>query len=90
MRSPSISTLSINDMALLFAQRLDLRDLTGGELQRRAALALGVALPGDLLEIRSRDPLSVEQFSNFTRSTGNVLLESSQFGDEYRFVIRKR
>jgi TusA-related sulfurtransferase len=77
-------------MALLFAQRLDLRDLSGAELQRRAALAIDVALPGDLLEIRSRDPFSAARFSDLARSTGDVLLESSQFGDEYRFVIRKR
>ncbi len=41
------------------------------------------------LEILSTDPGSVADFAAFCRQTGNELLESSDDGSVYRFLIRK-
>jgi TusA-related sulfurtransferase len=52
--------------------------------------ALSDASPGDLLEVSTSDPTSLADFALWTQSTGNDLLESSQFGTDFRFVVRKR
>jgi tRNA 2-thiouridine synthesizing protein A len=77
-------------MAITFAQRLDLRGLRRPEPLLRLAQALIDASPGDLLEVMTSDPISLADFARWTQSTGNDLLESSQFGTEFRFVVRKR
>ncbi len=41
------------------------------------------------LEILSTDPGSVADFAAFCRQTGTELLESSDDGSVYRFLIRK-
>jgi len=41
------------------------------------------------LEILSTDPGSVADFAAFCRQTGNELLESSDDGSVYRFLIKK-
>ena len=44
---------------------------------------------GETLEVLSTDPGSVRDFESFCRATGNLLLESEETGDVFRFVIRK-
>jgi tRNA 2-thiouridine synthesizing protein A len=41
------------------------------------------------LEVLCTDPGSVSDFAAFCRQTGNELLESSDDGSVYRFLIRK-
>jgi TusA-related sulfurtransferase len=77
-------------MALVFAQRLDLRGLSRPQPLLGLADALMCARPGDLLEILTTDPSSSEDFALWSRSTCNDLIESSQFGTAFRFVVRKR
>ncbi len=77
-------------MAITFAKTLDLRGMPRPEPLLRAAQALIEASPGDLLEVSTTDPQSLADFALWTQSTCNDLLESSQFGTEFRFVIRKR
>ncbi|WP_088347812.1 MULTISPECIES: sulfurtransferase TusA family protein [Rhodomicrobium] len=44
---------------------------------------------GQTLEVLATDPLAVEDFSDFCRTQGHELLESTTAaGDVYRFVIR--
>ena len=43
---------------------------------------------GDLLEVHATDPGAVADFESFCRATGNELVESSQDGDVYKFVIK--
>jgi tRNA 2-thiouridine synthesizing protein A len=76
-------------MALTFARQLDLRGQTRPQPLLEFAQALIEARPGDLLEIVTSDPTTVADFARWARSTGNDLLESSQFGTEFRFVARK-
>jgi TusA-related sulfurtransferase len=41
------------------------------------------------MEVLASDPGSVSAFAAWSRGTGNALLESSQLGNVFRFVIRK-
>ncbi|PLX38675.1 MAG: SirA family protein [Hyphomicrobiales bacterium] len=43
---------------------------------------------GGTLEVLSTDPGSVADFDAFCRTTGNELMESTQDGDTYRFLIK--
>jgi len=76
-------------MAITFARRLDLRALSRPQPLLELAQALIDARPGDLLEIVTSDATTVADFARWMESTGNDLLESSQFGTEFRFVARK-
>ena len=44
---------------------------------------------GALVEILATDPGSVKDFAAWARSTGNTLVEQSQDGGVFRFVILK-
>lgn len=44
---------------------------------------------GEVLEILATDPGAVADFEAFCRATGNELVESSEDGGVYRFLIRK-
>ncbi len=45
---------------------------------------------GALVEVLATDPGSVRDIAAWCRPTGNELVESSQDGPVYRFVIRRR
>lgn len=45
---------------------------------------------GELIEVLSSEPRSVPEFRATTVSARTDLLESSQLGDVFRFVLRKR
>ena len=55
----------------------------------KARKALKEVPDGGTLEIIATDPGSVADFQAFCRQTGNELVESSQDGDIYRFLIKK-
>jgi tRNA 2-thiouridine synthesizing protein A len=55
----------------------------------KAKKALKEVPDGGTLEILATDPGSVADFQAFTRQTGNELVEQSQDGNVYRFLIRK-
>ena len=44
---------------------------------------------GKVIEVLATDPGSVKDFNAWARSTGNELIESTQEGSVYRFLIRK-
>ncbi|HZP93489.1 MAG TPA: sulfurtransferase TusA family protein [Burkholderiales bacterium] len=44
---------------------------------------------GGLLEVLATDPGSVADFKAFCRQTGNELVESTQEGNVYKFVIKR-
>src|SRR5204863_6369779 len=77
-------------MAVTFAQHLDLRGLSRPKPLLELASALIHARPGDLLEVLTTDPSSVEDFALWRGSTCNDLLDSSQFGTAFRFVLQTR
>ena len=45
---------------------------------------------GDTLKVLSTDPGSVKDMDAFCRATGNELMESSQDGSTYTFLIRRK
>jgi tRNA 2-thiouridine synthesizing protein A len=53
------------------------------------AKALREAGSGDLLELIATDPGSRSDVPSWAEISGNELLESSEGGGEYRFLIRK-
>jgi tRNA 2-thiouridine synthesizing protein A len=44
---------------------------------------------GELVEVLATDPGSVKDFAAWTRSTGNAIVEQTEDGGVYRFVIRR-
>ncbi len=44
---------------------------------------------GTTLEVLATDPGAVADFAAFCRTTGNEMVEQSQDGSVYRFVIRR-
>lgn len=55
----------------------------------KARKALKEVADGGILEILATDPGSVADFQAFCRQTGNVLVEHSEDGGIYRFLIKK-
>jgi tRNA 2-thiouridine synthesizing protein A len=55
----------------------------------KAKKALKDVPDGGVLEVLATDPGSVADFQAFTRTTGNELMEHSEDGGVYRFLIRK-
>ncbi|MYA15970.1 MAG: sulfurtransferase TusA [Gammaproteobacteria bacterium] len=45
---------------------------------------------GETVAVVATDPSTVRDFTNFCRFMGHELAESSQEGERYRFIIRKR
>ena len=54
----------------------------------KAKKALRDVSTGGTLEVLATDPGSAADFEAFCRTTGNELMESSQDGDVYRFLIK--
>ncbi len=55
----------------------------------KAKKALKDVLSGGTLEILATDPGAVADFQAFCRITGNELVEHSEEGGVYRFLLRK-
>jgi tRNA 2-thiouridine synthesizing protein A len=53
------------------------------------AKALIGAAPGDLLELVATDPGSRTDVPSWAELSGNEVLESSEAGGEFRYLIRK-
>jgi len=55
----------------------------------KAKKALKEVPPGGTLEILATDPGAVADFQAFCRTTGNELVEHSEEGGVYRFILKK-
>ena len=55
----------------------------------KAKKALKDLQAGQVLEVLSTDPGSVADFSAFCRTTGNEMVEQSEAGGVYTYLIRK-
>jgi tRNA 2-thiouridine synthesizing protein A len=56
----------------------------------KTAQAIKTVEQGQLLEVLATDPGAVADFSAWSRSTGNELVESSVTDGVYRFVLRRK
>jgi tRNA 2-thiouridine synthesizing protein A len=77
-------------MAMTLANTLDLKGLVRPLPLERTCEELGRLHAGDLLEVVTTDHSSIQDFTAWAYATGQDLLESSQLGHVFRFVIRKR
>ncbi len=76
-------------MAIVIQRTLDLQGHRSTSAVEHAARAMPELVSGELVEVLTTDPCSVKGFGAWSRTTGNALLESSQLGNVFRFVIRK-
>jgi tRNA 2-thiouridine synthesizing protein A len=72
------------------ALTLDLKGLSCPLPIVKTARAMKQLRSGDIVEVLATDPGSVPDFTAWARSTGNELVERSEDGPIYRFVLRKR
>jgi tRNA 2-thiouridine synthesizing protein A len=56
----------------------------------KTAQAIKTMTTGQVLEVLATDAGSVKDFAAWSKSTGNVLLESTQDAGTYRFLIVKK
>ena len=70
-------------------QFLDLKGLNCPLPVMKTKKALKDIPAGTTLEVLATDPGSVEDFKAFCETTGNELIESTQNGDTFRFLIKR-
>jgi tRNA 2-thiouridine synthesizing protein A len=75
---------------LEISQRIDSRGMSCPMPIVRTAQAMAMLQTGQLLEVVAYQPKSVAEFTAWSKSTGNPLIESSVQGGIYRFVFRKK
>jgi tRNA 2-thiouridine synthesizing protein A len=76
-------------MAMFIHRQLDYQGVPWPLTLSRLSNTMRDLSSGELIEILSTDPESVRALDTWSRATGNPLLESSQFGNVLRFVVRK-
>jgi len=77
-------------MSTTITKTLDLKGLSCPLLIAKTAQAIRELRSGELIEALATDPGSVPDFAAWTRSTGNELVEQTEDGGVYRFLIRKK
>ncbi len=55
----------------------------------KTAQAVKTVPSGELIEVLATDPGSVKDFAAWTRSTGNGIVEQTEDGGVYRFLIKR-
>lgn len=76
-------------MSATIVKTLDMKGFACPLPIARTAQAIRELAAGDLLEVLATDPGSVPDFAAWSGSTGHELVESSEEGGVFRFVIRK-
>ena len=72
-----------------FDQELDASGLNCPLPILRAKKSLSGMSAGQVLHIIATDPGSVKDFEAFAKQTGNELMESTEEGGKFRFLIKK-
>ena len=73
-----------------FDEQLDATGLNCPLPILRAKKALAKLEAGQVLQVTATDPGSVKDFEAFARQTGNVLLESTESGGKYTYLLKKK
>ena len=76
-------------MSVTVAQTLDLKGLSCPLPIVKTAKAMKNMKAGEVVEALATDPGSVADFKAWCAATGNTLIESSEAGGVFRYVIRK-
>jgi tRNA 2-thiouridine synthesizing protein A len=77
-------------MSTTIATTLDLKGLSCPLPIIKTAKAMKLLAPGEQLEAFATDPGSVPDFKAWAQATGNRLVESSQEGAVFHFVLKKK
>jgi len=77
-------------MTLQVARTLDAKGLSCPLPIVKTAQAMKELASGQLLEVLATDPGSVKDFAAWSKSTGNPIVDQSEDGGTFRFVLRKR
>jgi tRNA 2-thiouridine synthesizing protein A len=77
-------------MNTAIVRTLDLKGLSCPLPIAKTAQAMKQLLPGDVIEVLATDPGSVPDFRAWCTSTGNELVEQTEDGGVFRFVVGKR
>ncbi len=77
-------------MSATIAKTLDLKGLSCPLPIVKTAQAIKELTSGEVIEALATDPGSVPDFNAWSRSTGHELIEQTEEGGVYRFLIRKR
>jgi len=56
----------------------------------KTAIQMKQMASGEMIEVLATDPGSVPDFNAWSKTTGNALIEQTQDGGTYRFVLKKR
>lgn len=56
----------------------------------KTAIQMKQMASGETIEVLATDPGSVPDFNAWSKTTGNKLIEQTQDGGIYRFVLKKR
>jgi tRNA 2-thiouridine synthesizing protein A len=77
-------------MTLEIAASLDLKGLSCPLPIVKTAKAMKDMQPGELVEVLATDPGSVPDFNAWSKATGNQLVEQTQEGGVFRFLLKKK
>jgi tRNA 2-thiouridine synthesizing protein A len=77
-------------MSIAITMSLDLKGLSCPLPIIKTAKAMKELAPGQMLEAYATDPGSVPDFKAWAKATGHSLVESSQDGGVYHFVLMKK
>ena len=77
-------------MTTAVTQTLDMKGFNCPIPVVKTAQAMKALRQGDVLEVLATDPGAVPDFNAWSKSTGNELIEHTDEGGVYRFVLRKR
>ena len=77
-------------MTLAIARTLDVKGLSCPLPIVKTAQALKQLAAGDRIEVLATDPGSVKDFAAWAKTTGNGIVETSQEGGVFRFVLQKK
>lgn len=77
-------------MSVTIAMSLNLKGLSCPLPIVKTAKAMKDMGPGQIVEVLATDPGSVADFKAWAQSTGNQLIDSTQSGGVYRFLLKKK
>ncbi len=77
-------------MSVAILMTLNLRGLSCPLPIIKTAKAMKDLAPGQMIEVLATDPGSVPDFKAWSRSTGNALVESTEEGGVFRFLLKKK
>ena len=69
---------------------LDLRGLSVPVVVARTAVAMAGLRSGELIEVLTTDPASVQDLLVWSRATGNRLVDQTAGDGWYQFIVRRR